>query len=89
MITWILILSLGIYLVFYAWDRRQLKDEREKWIELKTSELQSKATLLALILLALFYWWHPEMPAWICLLALNVANLYTEILGKIYWRWKL
>jgi hypothetical protein len=89
MIAWLVILSIVIYLLFYFWDGRQVKDEREKWIDLKTSEFQSKMTLYVLILLAVFYWWHPEMPAWICLLAINGANLYSEIAGKIYWRWKM
>lgn len=89
MISWIVILSVVIYLAFAFWDRKQLKDEREKLIELKTSELQSKMTLYALMALALLYWVHPDVPAWVCLLVINVANLYTEIIGKIYLRRKI
>ena len=89
MIAWLIALSILIYLVFSFWDRKQLKDEREKLIELKTSEFQSKATLAALIGLAIFYWFNPAMPAWICLLVINVANLYTEIFAKIYLRFKM
>ena len=89
MISWIVILSVAIYLAFAFWDRKQVKDEREKLIELKTSELQSKITLYALMALAVLYWATPEMPAWICLLVINFANLYTEIIGKIYLRNKI
>lgn len=89
MISWIVVLSIVIYLGFAFWDRKQVKDEREKLIELKTTELQSKITLYALMALAILYWANPEMPAWICLLVINFASLYTEIIGKIYWRAKL
>jgi hypothetical protein len=89
MISWIVILSIVVYLAFAFWDRKQVKDEREKLIELKTSELQSKITLYALMALAVLYWANPEMPTWLCLLVINVANLYTEIIGKIYLRTKI
>lgn len=89
MISWIVVLSIVIYLAFAFWDRKQVKDEREKLIELKTSELQSKITLYALVFLAALYWTNPEMPAWICLLVINFANLYTEVFGKIYLRHKI
>lgn len=89
MISWIVILSIAIYLAFSFWDRKQIKDERQQLIELKTSELQSRITLYALIGLALYYWLNPEMPAWICLLVINFAHLYTEIFGKLYLRTRM
>jgi len=85
----IVALSILIYLAFTLWDRRRIKDEREQLIELKASELQSKITLLALVVLAIYYYFHPTMPAWVCLLAMNVSYLYSEIFGKIFWRARL
>lgn len=89
MIQLVIPVSLVIYLLFYFWDRRHLKDEREQLIELKASDLQSRCTLVALIALAAYYWWDPSIPVWVCLLVLNAANLYSEIVGKIYWRSRL
>lgn len=86
MINTIVYASIAIYLVFYLWDKRQVKDERSQLIDLKASDLQSKTTLAALMGLAIYYWFNPLMPAWICLIVLNFANLYSEILGKLYWR---
>ena len=89
MINIVMALSIGIYFAFYLWDRRHIKDEREQLIELKASELQSRATLIALVGLALYYWLDPSLPVWACLLVINVANLYSEIFGKIFWRLRL
>lgn len=89
MISWIVILSIAIYLVFAIWDRKQIKDEREKLIELKTSEFQSRVTLVTLVLLAIMYGLNPDVPTWFCLITMNIANLYSEVLGKLYLRRKL
>lgn len=89
MISWILVLSVAIYLVFHLWDRKQIKDEREALIELKTSAIQGQVTVVALIILALVYSFNPDIPAWFCLLAMNIAHLYSEIFGKIYFRAKI
>ena len=89
MINILVALTILIYLAFYFWDRRQIKDERAQLIELKASELQSKVTLIALIGLAIYYYMNPLMPAWICLLVINIANLYSEIVGKLFWRTRM
>ncbi|MGZ3768574.1 MAG: hypothetical protein ACXVCP_02420 [Bdellovibrio sp.] len=89
MISWIVVLSIAVYLIFTLWDRKQIKDEREKLIELKTSEIQNKVTLYTLIALATAYLIYPTIPTWVCLIAINIANLYTEILGKLYLRFKI
>ena len=81
--------SIAVYFIFYLWDKKQIKDEREQLIELKASDLQSKVTLMALVGLALYYWLNPYMPVWFCLIVINIANLYSEIAGKLYWRMKL
>ena len=86
MINILVALSILIYLGFNFWDRKQIKDERAQLIELKASELQSKVTLIALMGLAADYYVNPAMPAWICLLVINIANLYSEIAGKLFWR---
>ncbi len=88
MISGIVVLSVVIYVAFYLWDRQQIKDERAQLIDLKASELQNKVTIFTLIVLAAIYWANPDVPAWFLLLAINIGSLYSEIFGKIYYRFK-
>ena len=78
--------SVIIYVVFDYLDGRNVKDEREELIQLKSLELAHKATLATLALSALIYIFFPWMNALYIILALILAALYTEILGKIYYR---
>lgn len=87
--AWIVSLSIVAYIPFYIWDRRHIKDEREQFIELKTSNFQSHATIAALLGLSLAYHLDPSISAGLCLLILVIASLYSEIVGKIYFRWKI
>ncbi len=84
----IILLTVIIYYVFEYFDEKQIADEREKLIQLKTYELVHKVTTAALLLVAVTYVLIPTMNALIPVLVLVFAFLYTEIIGKIYYRKK-
>ncbi len=85
----IAIASVVIYLIFDFVDGKRVKDEREELIQLKSLELAHKATLATLTAAALFYLFFPWVNSFYIILALILAALYTEILGKIFYRRKL
>jgi hypothetical protein len=87
-IRWILLVTILIYFVFDRFDSRQIKDERENLIQMKTYELVHKVTTTILLIIALIYVFLPSMNALFPVLALSLAFLYTEIFGKIYYRRK-
>jgi hypothetical protein len=83
-----LLFTIIIYFIFEYFDERQIKDEREELIRLKTFELVHKVTTSTLCLLAILYFFVPWMPALYPLLAIVFSFLYTEIIGKLYFRKK-
>jgi fatty acid desaturase len=82
----ILIFSVIVYFIFEHIDEKQVKDEREELIRLKTFELVHKVTTSTLCVLAIVYLFVPQMPALYPMLAVIFSFLYTEIFGKIYFR---
>lgn len=84
----VLFASVILYFIFEYFDNKQIKDEREELIRLKTYELVHKVTTATLTLFALLYFFFPWMNAIYPMLAVVLAFLYTEIAGKIYFRKK-
>lgn len=84
----ILLLTVVVYYIFEYFDEKQIVDEREKLIQLKTYELVHKVTTTALLFVAVAYLLIPTMNALFPVLVLVFAFLYTEIIGKIYYRKK-
>ena len=83
-----LLITVAIYFIFEHFDEKEIKDEREELIRLKTFELVHKITTAALCLIALTYFFMPWMDALYPMLALVISFLYTEIFGKVYVRRK-
>jgi hypothetical protein len=79
------LISVLIYFAFEYLDKNRIKDEREELIRLKTFELMQKLNIWALTVLALWFFWDPEISAIIPLMALVLTNLYGEIMGKIFY----
>ena len=82
-------LSLLVYFLFDQFERRRLRDEREILIHLKSLELVQKVTLVAISGLAAIYLVWPGMNALIPILSVVLASMYTEIVGKIWFRNRL
>jgi len=70
-------------------ENRRVRDEREDLIRLKGLELAHKATLATLAGVALLYLFYPRINAFYIIEALVLSALYTEIWGKVYYRYKL
>ncbi len=87
-IQFFIIASVGIYFVFDYFDQKKIKDEREEFIKLKTSEFVQKATLAAITLIAIAYALAPQMPAFVPIIVIVICSMYSEILGKLYFRQK-
>ena len=83
-----LLVTMAIYFVFEYFDEKQTKDEREELIRLKTFELVHKVTIATLALVAASYLFFPEINALYYIFVLMIAFLYTEIIGKLYFRRK-
>lgn len=83
------LLSVLIYVVFDYFESKHLKDEREELIQLKGLELAHKTTLTVLGMVSLLCVVVPAINSAYIVLALVLSALYTEILGKIYFRRKL
>ncbi len=58
-----LLITVGIYFIFEHFDEKQIKDEREELIRLKTFELVHKMTVATLCLITGAYLFFPEMTA--------------------------
>ncbi|MGZ3692363.1 MAG: hypothetical protein ACXVAX_12725 [Pseudobdellovibrio sp.] len=85
-IQYFIFASVVLYFVFDFFDSKKVKDEREEFIKLKANELVQKATLFTIALLSIAYMLYPGMPAYIPLICIILCNLYSEIVGKIYFR---
>ena len=78
-------------IIYFAWeyaDQKKIKDEREELIRLKTFELTHKATLYTVGVLSVAYVLYPPMPAFVPIILVVICCLYSEILGKYYFRRK-
>lgn len=85
----IALVSVIIYLAFDYLDSKRVKDEREELIQLKSLEFAHKSTIGMLSVLALIYLFYAELDALYIFLGIILSSLYTEILGKLYFRRKL
>jgi hypothetical protein len=81
--------SVILYLVFDYLNSKRVKDEREELIQLKSLELSHKVTLSVLAISALVYLVNPAMNALFVIQGLVLSALYTEILGKVFYRSRL
>ncbi len=84
----LLLFTLVVYFIYDYFETKQIKDEREELIRLKTFELVHKTTTSTLCVMAVLYFFFPWIPALYPILAVILSFLYTEILGKIYFRRK-
>lgn len=80
------LLSIVIYFIYDYFDGKQVKDEREELIKLKTFALVQKVNMTALFLLSLVYFFVPFISGVIIIVVLILSSLYSEILAKIYYR---
>ena len=85
----LLLVSVVIYFIFDFLEGRRLRDEREELIRLKSLELSHKASMATVTALAFLYFCKPEMSALTPIVAFVIAALYFEMLGKVYYRWRL
>ena len=81
--------SILVYFIFSFFEDRRVDDEREELIRLKTFELVQKLTMWAITAFAVVICFQPQFPAIYPLLVLVLANMYSEIAAKIYFRKKL
>ena len=88
MIQFFILVSIAVYFVFDYFDQKRIKDEREEFIKLKTSDFVQKSTLAAVTVIALAYAVVPEMPAFVPIIVIVICNMYSEILGKFLFRRK-
>ena len=84
----ILLVTVLIYFIYEQFDGKHLKDEREELIRLKTYGLVHTVTTTTLCLFAIIYLFFPRIDALYPLMAVVLSYLYTEIIGKIYFRKK-
>lgn len=84
----IIFLSVIVYFIYDHFDNKQIKDEREEFIRLKTFEFVQKANTLSLLLLSAVYLFIPFINGMIVIFVLILSSLYTEIAAKIYYRRK-
>lgn len=82
----LLILSLIAYFVFDAFEDRRVQDEREELIRLKTYRLVQRVSSWTICGLTLLYIYDREQPAIVFLVAMVLATLYSEILGRVFYR---
>jgi len=85
-IRWFTFLTILFYFVFEYFDKKYINDEREEMIRLKTLEFSHKSGVGVLTLLTLIYWYNPYLDGIWFLLPAVLSLLYSEILGKIYFR---
>ena len=88
-IRYFIFLSVVVYFGFEYFDRKHVRDEREELIRLKTFEWVQKTILFSTSLLTLAYWLYPEMSAAVPIIVIILAGMYSEILGKLFFRQNL
>lgn len=87
-IKYFIIFSIVIYFIYDHLAERRIKDEREEFLKLKTFELVQKITLFSITILSIVYFFYPDMPAFVPIILIVVCSMYSEILGKAYFRRK-
>jgi len=78
--------SVVIYFFFDYFEGKQIKDEREELIKLKSFEFVQKANTLTLLLLSMAYFFTSYINGLVIIFILILSSLYTEIAAKIYFR---
>lgn len=81
--------SIAVYFIFEHFDKKNVRDEREELIRLKTFELVQKTTSFAILVLAAANWLYTEMSASVAIIVMILFGMYSEIFGKLYFRQKL
>lgn len=84
----VIFLSIIFYLIYDHFDSKQVKDEREELIRLKTYEFVQKVTMFTLLLLSAAYFFTQYINGALIIFILILASLYTEIVAKFYFRKK-
>lgn len=84
----VIFLSVIIYFVYDYKDGKQIKDEREELIRLKTFEFVQRANTFALLLLSAAYFFTTYIHGLLIIFVLILSSMYTEIFSKIYFRRK-
>lgn len=85
----LLILSLIVYFIFNAFEDRRVQDEREEIIRLKTHKFVQQVSSWTLSALTVLYIYDRDQPAILFLAGMILASLYSEIVGRYFWRSKL
>lgn len=89
--TWpniIIFLSVIVYFIYDHFDSKQIKDEREEFIRLKTFEFVQKTTTISLLILSAAYLFTPSIDGLFVIFILILSALYSEIAAKIFYRRK-
>ncbi len=84
----VIFLSVIIYFIYDHFEGKQVKDEREEFIKLKTFEFVQKANTFTLLLLSAAYFFTPYINGLLVIFILILSSLYTEIAAKFYYRKK-
>ncbi|MBF0206624.1 MAG: hypothetical protein HQK53_07020 [Oligoflexia bacterium] len=84
----IILISIIVYFIYDYFEGKQIKDEREEWIKLKTFEFVQKANTFTLLLLSIAYFFIPYINGIIIIMILIISSLYTEIAAKLFYKRK-
>lgn len=82
----LILASIIIYFIFDFLEKRKIHDEREELIKLKTFELVQKTVTFSILGLSIVNFLYNELTAAIVIVVIILASLYTEIIGKLYFR---
>lgn len=88
LIRYIAIVSVAIYFIFNYFDEKNIKDEREELIRLKTYEFMHRLVMTAITIIAAGFIFYPEMHAIYPVMLIVVCAMYGEIFGKWFYRRK-
>ncbi len=80
------LVSLIVYFVFSHFDGKNIKDEREELIQLKTFALMLRLSLTALTILSCLIFFMPTLSASVPIFVFMITIVYGEIFGKAYYR---
>lgn len=87
-LNFILFLSIIVYFIYDHFESKQVKDEREEFIKLKTYEFVQKVNTVTLLGLSTAYFFTSFISGLLIIFLLILSSLYMEILAKIYYRKK-
>jgi hypothetical protein len=83
------VLSVIFYIIFDFFGSKRIKDEREVLIQMKSYALAHNVTLATLLVFSAAYPFYPHLDSAFVIQGLVLSVLYTEILGKVFYRSKL